>query len=204
MEVEPCYYCGMPASAIDHVVPRKLLFMLNSLGDDVAKAELINSNRIMLVNSCRECNSMLSSRYDETLLSRKRRLRSIMRRRYKHVLETPEWTITELESIGYSLQQYIIQQINLKRLIIERLRWQKSQRIKRTGSGEGLTIESLNAFTAEMSLVNSLPGKSIAQTTTDLRHIACGVCGKEARKMSRNQKYCSGACRQWAYRQKSD
>lgn len=123
--VEPCYYCGMPATSIDHVVPRKLLNLLHSLDDELTTQTLMNRNRTLLVRSCRECNSLLSSRYDESLLSRKRRLRKILHKRYKNVLLTPSWTDTDLNIMGYTVKTYIEQQIKLKTLIQKRLAWNR-------------------------------------------------------------------------------
>ena len=125
MEIDliPCYYCGLPATAIDHVVPQKLLRMLATLEDEPVSNVLINENRVLTVHCCRECNSLLSSRYDETLLARKRRLRKILTKRYRRVLSTPNWSDEELEAMGDSVASYIRQQMALKVLVIQRLHW---------------------------------------------------------------------------------
>ena len=68
-----CYYCGLPANGIDHVVPQKLLNGAMIAGDIDSYTELIGRGRgrTLEVPSCQQCNSILGAGYDQTLADRK-------------------------------------------------------------------------------------------------------------------------------------
>lgn len=117
-----CSYCGVPADSIDHVVPRSLL---RDLADDPqAKATLIARGRILEVDCCRQCNSLLSDNYDQTLAARKARLRVRLRRRYARLLDMPDWSDSELGHMGRYLQNYILTHGAMRDWIRERLTYE--------------------------------------------------------------------------------
>jgi len=116
-----CYYCGVPADSVDHVVSRAIL---RSLADDPeALAALTARGRVLEVDCCRQCNSLLSSDYDQTLGDRKARLRQQLQKRYTRLLETPDWTDSELGRMGPYLQQRIIAAIAKREWIRSRLNY---------------------------------------------------------------------------------
>lgn len=103
---EVCFYCGVPADSVDHVIPRSLL---RDLADDPqALASLTASGRVLEVDACRECNSRLGNVYDDTLEDRRARLKKKLRSRYRRLLEMPDWTDSELGRLGPYLQRRVI------------------------------------------------------------------------------------------------
>lgn len=119
MDLTVCFYCGAPADSIDHVVPKSLL---RDLADDPqAQALLTARGRILEVDCCRQCNSLLGSDYDQTLAERKARLRRRLRRRYARLLDMPDWTDSELGHMGRYLQQYILAHSAQRDWVRERL-----------------------------------------------------------------------------------
>ena len=63
----PCYYCGLPATCIDHVVP---LSLINSLEDADLLEIMLNRRRRLTVDACHECNALLGGRYFPLLSER--------------------------------------------------------------------------------------------------------------------------------------
>lgn len=96
-----CYYCGLPADVIDHVIPKIVLKSHDAVGHDIRK------NRTLTVPACRECNSLLSASVQKTLQERKRELKIRLKRKYKKLLIMPEWNEEELSELSPRLRQYI-------------------------------------------------------------------------------------------------
>lgn len=122
-EVPFCYYCGMPADSIDHVVPQVLLDQWRRLGDLENLQLATGRGRTLTVDCCRQCNCLLSDKYDATLAERKERLKVSLRRRYRKLLEMPEWTPSELEEMGPRLRQYIEAAMAQKAMVRKRIGW---------------------------------------------------------------------------------
>ena len=116
----PCYYCGLPANSIDHVVPQALL---NRVKDDYEVWKALKARRRLTVDSCRECNSLLGSKYDHALVKRKQRLKEALIRKYINVLEIPQWNNHEIAALSGMLQQHVLQGIKKQAIVRERLRW---------------------------------------------------------------------------------
>lgn len=114
---DPCYYCGLPASSVDHVVPRAFLSAIS--GVDLS----VNRHRILTVPACRECNSLLGASYQGTLEERKAHLKSILKTRYRKLLSSPPWSEAELEEIGPHLREEIERNMRNRDLIEARIRW---------------------------------------------------------------------------------
>lgn len=119
-----CYYCGDPASDVEHVIPKAFIQHLRDLGD----MELWNeigwySNRLKLVKSCRECNVLLGSKYFGTALERKAFVKKALRRRYKKLLTMPIWTDRELGQLDGQLQNFVIEGVIRKERLMRRLRF---------------------------------------------------------------------------------
>ncbi len=116
-----CYYCGEDADSVDHVVPQSLIA---DLGDDGEALDRVTSaGRILLVDACRDCNSRLSNIFDRTLIDRRLRLRKLLRRRYRKLLEMPEWTDSELGKLGPWLQGYVLSGISRRAWVLRRLNY---------------------------------------------------------------------------------
>jgi 5-methylcytosine-specific restriction endonuclease McrA len=119
---ESCYYCGEIANTVDHVIPKSLLDKINSLEDEEVAQEL-KSKRKLTVPACKECNCVLSNSFQRSLQERKTHLKKRLRRRYKKLLEMPNWAEDELKEIGPNLRHYILAGISKKESIERRLRW---------------------------------------------------------------------------------
>ena len=123
LELTPCYYCGIVADSTDHVIPRATIKTLQTLDDKSIKQLLQHPNRVTTVDACCECNSLLGASYQNTLAERKSELKKRLRRKYKKVLQTPDWTDEELSKLGYTLQTYITHCLYLKEILKKRLKW---------------------------------------------------------------------------------
>ena len=84
---DSCYYCGLQATQIDHVVPKSTLKLLSLSTVDITMDIL--KNRSLKVHSCRECNSVLSNSLQATLAERKKELKKRLRKR-KRLLILPD------------------------------------------------------------------------------------------------------------------
>jgi hypothetical protein len=121
--LNPCHYCGQPANAVDHVIPRVLIARLRVLEDEETTRQMYLRHRVRTVPCCRECNSIINSHYFSTLDERKAFLKTRLRKRYKRLLEMPEWTVDEMTELDGQLQDYVIQGTRMKRLIQKRIAW---------------------------------------------------------------------------------
>jgi len=115
-----CYYCGMPALTIDHTIPK---IILKSLAGQRKVLEELIGERKLTVSSCRECNSLLSSSYQKTLIERKSYLKFKLTYKYQKLLDMPKWTKEEIKELGPDLKQDIINTMKQKKLIQKRLKW---------------------------------------------------------------------------------
>ncbi len=125
-DITPCYYCGLPATTVDHVIPQSLIKDLAILEDDYVTRQLYDRHRVREVDACRECNSALGAQYFDTLAKRKQWVQAWLRKRYKRVLVTPPWTDSELGQLSRRLQAHVIQSLDEKRVLLRRLGWKGS------------------------------------------------------------------------------
>lgn len=112
-----CYYCGLTATGIDHVVPRNMLKRIGEL--DLEPSPL----RVLKVPCCKECNNLLGGSYDESLLTRKRRLRQSLKRKYAKILKHPKWGHLDRSGIGYTLDSHLAYSEQQRVMILNRLAW---------------------------------------------------------------------------------
>ena len=122
MKDKICYYCGMPASTKDHVIPKAILKTFDIQFNSESLHQYIK-NRTLLVPSCRECNNLLGATIQESLTARKAYLKKKLKQRYKKVLKMPKWTEEELNQMGKNLRSSIIASMNEKELIKKRIAW---------------------------------------------------------------------------------
>ncbi len=114
-EVEPCIYCGVPASSIDHIPPRIMRQRLADLGEYVGTwAE---------VPACRWCNSQIGDLALLTITDRKLYIKQRIRVKFKKLLSSPDWNEEQLSELGYSLKTKIVSAMAKKRLLKQRLAW---------------------------------------------------------------------------------
>lgn len=113
---DPCYYCGIPADTVDHVLPR-------TIEDRLDEVELGNPIRTYTVPCCRECNTLLGAKWYPTLTARKLALKKKLRKRYRKFLEAPSWEPEEMVELGETLRSHISRSEKIRELTRERLRW---------------------------------------------------------------------------------
>lgn len=111
-----CYYCGIPADTKDHVIPKVFTEMLLAIGE-------YKGGMGKTVPACSECNSTAGPRVFETAQKKQEYIKQRYRRRYRKLLESPDWSEIELKDLGYSLQSHIRGSQQAKQLLKKRLRW---------------------------------------------------------------------------------
>jgi hypothetical protein len=109
-EDDVCFYCGLPANSIDHVVPQSVLYMLEDTGHST------HGNRVMKVPCCHECNCLLGASCQSTLTERKKSLKDKLRHRYRKYLDLPDWTDQELSELGDHLRKEIFASLAIRDL----------------------------------------------------------------------------------------
>jgi len=115
--LEPCYYCGLPADTIDHVVPQTLL-------DRLPELHCSPTLEADTVPACRECNTGLGPRFYNSLAERKEAAHDYLRRRYRKLIEMPDWSDAELADLADGhLKNYVRASIALRAELLRRLRW---------------------------------------------------------------------------------
>ena len=113
--VKSCYYCGLPASTIDHVPPRSVRPMLLEQSH--------YSWSFTEVDACYECNSWLGTKQPWDVVGRKAAVKEHLRKKYAYYLDIPNWSAQELADLGPSLLAHVTQSIILNKLTKQRLDW---------------------------------------------------------------------------------
>lgn len=109
-----CEYCGLVSDSIDHVPPRSVRSTLIDLG-------LASKYPFVEVRACRECNSLLGSRPLWTIFLRRKFIFETLKKRYKIYLEMPDWSDSELEALGYTLKESVLNGLAVRELTKKRL-----------------------------------------------------------------------------------
>ena len=108
---ERCFYCNDVATCLDHVPPLK--HAVNYIGAiDV---------ELLLIPSCRECNSVASAHLDLTKEARKKYLAIKLNERHKKKLQIPRWEGAEIEELKGFLKDKVTEGIREKNKILRRL-----------------------------------------------------------------------------------
>lgn len=114
----PCYYCGLPAAARDHITPRCVASALGSVADS-----LQTTPSGATVPTCTECNSALGDKVFATAREKKTWIKAWLSRHYERILSTPEWSESQLAQMEFNLQQHIRTCLNRKALLKARIDW---------------------------------------------------------------------------------
>jgi hypothetical protein len=122
-DIDPCYYCGVPADTIDHVVPKSLLDAVRDSGEEGLIAAVSERHRRMTVPSCHECNSLAGALYHQTLDERADFVRERLARRYARILAMPDWSPSEIATLSERLQKHVIAGLLKRDLARRRLRY---------------------------------------------------------------------------------
>lgn len=118
----PCKYCGMPADTVDHVVPQSLAEKARLSGNPDWASDIVRA-RIQTVSCCHDCNNALGDRVFPTVQDRKLAIKRRLRRKFKRLLDSPNWTEEELAELDEHLRGFVLRRQRLKIEIRERLRW---------------------------------------------------------------------------------
>lgn len=114
----PCTYCGLVADSIDHIPPQCMRVVLRDLGEYIGPWKE--------VPACRWCNSTLGSLALLTIRERRAHIKKALRKKFKSVLSIPTWREENLAELSPGLRAYVIEGIELSRLIRARLAWEGS------------------------------------------------------------------------------
>jgi hypothetical protein len=106
-----CYYCGDPATCLDHVIPHSFL-------NDLGAARTYSSG---VIPACAECNLLLGAAVFESLDERRRHVAWKVRVRYKKLLAEPEWSEREIMELGLAMRKDVRQAQERRRYILLRL-----------------------------------------------------------------------------------
>jgi len=117
-----CYYCGARADTMDHVIPKVILEQVRLTTDSKMREAFLRNNRVTQVSSCLECNTLLSTSYFDSIGERKAALKKKLYRRYKKILEMPDWDDSDFKGMAVSLRNYILGRLLLRDFIRDRLR----------------------------------------------------------------------------------
>ena len=101
-----CFYCGEPASDVEHVIPR-----------------CFSGERTPKVWSCRECNLLAGSKLFESIEEKRFFIQNRLRNRYKKILKIPDWSEKEISELSGGLKTTVIAAVECKNWIERRLRW---------------------------------------------------------------------------------
>jgi len=119
LEWRCCYYCGAVANTLDHVPPRAVRDLM--LSDPAA----FGKYDFKEVDCCAECNSALGKQL-WTLKERKRYIAGWLKKRYHKLLEIPDWTEKELNTLAQRLREKVVASLRLRNIVRARLRWAKA------------------------------------------------------------------------------
>lgn len=123
-----CYYCGAVAETIDHVVPQIVLQTAALSNDEAVTKYLHRRHRVMTVPACRECNGLAGAKFFDTLEERRQHVKNALRRRYRRLLESPDWGDTELMDLDAPLRGLILNTLEVRRLVRLRVAYQGNSR----------------------------------------------------------------------------
>ena len=117
-----CFYCGIEPTDADHLVPLSMLTL--------EKRNSSHCNYGITAPSCRECNSLLSNLYFDSLMERCQFANQKLRKKYSKLLNTPNWEPSELKQVGNGLVGYIIEKQQLKNAVVDRILWQSKHEFR--------------------------------------------------------------------------
>lgn len=100
-----CVYCGNPAQSDDHWPPRSL------------------TPHGYILPACIECNELASDDEPRDFRKRAELVISRLKRKYSKILNSPDWTLEEIEALGGNLRKEIEDWRNVKLNLNRRVAW---------------------------------------------------------------------------------
>ena len=114
IDADHCVYCGERPRDLDHFVPISRAAELTEAGIEFTK---------LVVPACNECNLLASDKIFQTLKDKRQFIQAKLAKRYKSLLDSPEWTDRELDQLGFYLKERIVNDLVRKRVIQRRIAW---------------------------------------------------------------------------------
>lgn len=112
-----CIYCGLRATTVDHFVPLSVVAMLATVGNVKGK---------FLLPSCGECNGIASNSIFRTVAAKRRYIHERLRKKYRKLLELPDWSEEEKDEIGWNLRTSVEAGMAQKSVLLQRLAWRNT------------------------------------------------------------------------------
>lgn len=114
-----CEYCGEPAQARDHVVPRAFRYMMEGTRELQAMLAVMPNT----VPSCHQCNSIAGADVFQSLAEKREHIQARLREKYWKVLYMPKWDDDEIEELDGRLRQSIAAAEAQRRIVATRISW---------------------------------------------------------------------------------
>jgi hypothetical protein len=152
-----CIYCGEHADTEDHVIPRSHIAKLLGL--------IALPKQLITVPACSNCNTIAGAKIFKSIGAKRRYILNRLRTKYRKVLEIPNWSEAELESIECrNLKTAILTGLALRDQLRRRLSWRnvKSATAALSLKGSGRNFADRNAkarFTCERQHWQEMPGE---------------------------------------------
>lgn len=99
-----CFYCGEPASGVDHQPPISRVSDYQSIQ---LKREIY-----LKVPCCEECNNLVGEELTIDLLERERFVKHKLDKKYRKLADSPYWTEKELAQLKGRLKEHIENHVN--------------------------------------------------------------------------------------------
>ncbi len=113
-----CIYCNNDfATDLDHTIP----YSFYSLDYKGGRKKASHNDPVPMVDSCKECNILLSNKLIPEINDRKKYLLNKYKSRYKKLLSTPYWDEDELEELDKDLRNKLIYDFKIKKWVEEKI-----------------------------------------------------------------------------------
>lgn len=111
-KASPCIYCGVQSDSRDHFIPRAFADRIRDFG----------VVRNIILPACMECNSTAGDHVFLTLKEKRAFIKECYLKKYRKLLESPDWSKNEIEELGPLLQPTIRSMQANKELLRKRLK----------------------------------------------------------------------------------
>jgi hypothetical protein len=102
---EFCLYCGAVATTEDHFPPATV------------------SMHGLILPACNECNNLAGTEYSYDLGMRYLCVKTKLKRKYKRILSSPDWTNKELSEVSYNLRCGVLEWQKREEKLQKRIAW---------------------------------------------------------------------------------
>lgn len=114
-----CEYCGEPAQARDHVVPRAFRYSM----DGTRELQILLARMPDTVPSCHECNSIAGSDVFQSLDEKRQHIQKRLSEKYQRLLCYPAWDDDEIADMGPRMRQWLAGSEAARRITQIRISW---------------------------------------------------------------------------------